>query len=287
MAVNNKFFRIMYRNLIDVAALTATPAPNNVASMPIDYVKNFDRVKSFRNTTIDATGITISGELPGPERISGVVLYRHNLRAGDTWRIRVWEGAGKTGAVFDTGFVAALIYKKLGELDTKVDTLVSTVFDDPGWTTAFSRLFFGSIVGRSFEIQVISDGNPAGYIDINRIWLARAISFQRNFGFDYALDWKDLSKIDLSEGESVKVDKSGNYRVIQISVPRVMDIDRGTMADVIRIAGNSSEVFIDLFPEQEGKLERDYTMTAVLIDHSPLRSLNINKHTISFTLRET
>lgn len=287
MALSNENFRIMYRNLIDIAALTSTPALDNVATMPIDYVKNLDHTKSFRSTAIDSVGITISGELDAAERVSGAVIYRHNLKPGDTWRFRGWSEAGKTGTEFDTGFVDALMFKKLGELDTKVDSLVTTVFDDPGWETAFSRLFFGSIVVRSFEIQIISDGNADGYIDVNRIWLARATSFQRNFGYNYELDWLDSSVVDMTDGESPKVDEGGSRREIRMSVPRVFDAERDSMADLIRQALNSNEVFISLFPEKEGKLERDYTMTAMIPDRSPLQSANVQRHTISFTFRET
>lgn len=287
MAVENQRFRIMYRNVIDMATLVSEPALNNVATMPIANVKNFDRSENFRSTAIDANGIVISGELATAERVSGAAIYRHNLRAGDTWRFRGWTGPGKTGTEIDTGFVPALLFKTLGELDSHVDTFVTTVFDDPGWETAFSHLYFDSLAIRSFEIQIVSENNPDGFIDINRIWLARAFSFQRNFGYEYELDFVGLSKVSLSEAESIKVDEAGWFRRIKIVIPRIFDSDRANAADLIRQALNSNEVFINLFPEQGGKLERDYTMTAIIPDRSALRSLNINKHSLSFTFRET
>ncbi|GJM12798.1 MAG: hypothetical protein DHS20C12_12010 [Pseudohongiella sp.] len=287
MALNNGNFRIMYRNLIDVATLTSTPAPGNVASMPIDNVKTLNHMESFRSTTTDSSGITITGSLTQAERVSGVVLNRHNLKAGDTWRFRGWSGAGQTGTEYDSGWLNALMFKKLGELDTKVDKLVTTVFDEEGWETQFSRMFFGSIVVRSFTIEIISDGNSDGYIDINRIWLARAVSFQRNFGYDYELDWIDTSLSELTEGNSPRFERGGSFRQITLAIPRIFDTDRHAASDLIRHALSSNEVFIDLFPEKEGKLERDYTMTAYIADRSALRTINANKHTIRITFRET
>ncbi len=284
MAIANSQIRVIAENLARVAELTSAPELENVATMPIEHTQNSNRTLSYRSTAVDGEGVTIGFELPARKRISAVVIDGHNLRVGDVWRVRLWSGPEKTGSLFETEWMEALVPKTAGELNWGVDTLSATVFDD--WDRAYSVAWFGSIAAQSGEIEIISNENPDGYIEINRLFFGQAISPQRNFSFGYELDYLDTSTYELTAGGSGRSDAGVIRRIVRLSLPRVLDSERSAWADFMRQSAKFNEIFVSLFPERGGKRERDYAMVCTVQSRSPLANANALRFTLSLTLQE-
>jgi len=284
VAIANSQIRVITENLARVATLTATPELDNIATMPIENVQNSNRTLSFRSTAIDEDGVTIGFELPARKRISAVVLDGHNLRVGDKWKVRLWSGPEKTGSLFETEFLEALVPKTAGEVNWGIDNFTATAFDD--WDRVYSVTWFGSVAAQSGEIVVISEGNPDGYIDFNRLVFGQAISPQRNFQFGYELDYLDTSTHELTAGGSGRSDPGVIRRLINIQLPRVLDSERSTWADFVRNTSMYNEIFVSLFPERGGKLERDHSMMCIVKSRSALRNVNARRFTISINFQE-
>lgn len=284
MALSNSKFRVITENLALSATLTSTPAPNNIASMPVSHVQNRLRTESFRSTAIDENGVTIGFEMPARRRLSALVLDGHNLRVGDTFKLKLWSGPGKTGALFETEWLAALTPKTLGDVNWGIDQMTATVFDD--WDRAYSVAWFGSVAAQSGEIIIISDGNPDGYIELNRLIFGQALSPDRNFQFGYELDYLDTSSFDITQGGSPKVEPGIVRRIIRLSLPRVIELERASWADFIRNTTRYNEIFISMFPERGGKLERDYSMVCTVSTRAPLKNKNARHFTLSVNLQE-
>ncbi|MDX1491271.1 MAG: hypothetical protein R3332_08290 [Pseudohongiellaceae bacterium] len=284
MAIANSQIRVIVENLARSATLSATPVPSLVSTMPVENVQNSNRTESFRSTAVDENGLTIAFELPERKRISALVLDGHNLRVGDTYQLRLWSGPNKTGTLFESDVAEALVPKTAGELNWGIDTLSASVFDE--WDRPYSVLWFGSIVAQSGEIVIISDGNPAGYIDINRILFGQAVSPVRNFRYGYELSYSSTSKLEFSEGGSPKRDVGIKRRSIRLTLPRILDAERSAWADFIRNTADFDEIFVSLFPERGGKLERDHSMVCYVTSTSGLRNSNATKHTLEFALQE-
>lgn len=285
MAVANSRIRIIAQNLARSAALTSAPEVHNIESMPIGNVQNSNRTLSFRSTAVDAEGCTISFELAVRARISALLLDGSNLRVSDKFKIRLWAGPAKTGSFFETDWIPALVAKTAGELNWGIDTLSSTVFDD--WDRIYSVAWFGSVVAKSGEIVIISEDNPAGYIEINRIAFGQAESPMRNFEFGYNLSYMSTSAMELTEGGSPKIETGIKRRVIRLKLPRIGDLSRSAWADFIRNIADYQEIFVSLFPERGGKLERDHSMVCVVVQNSGLQNVNATKHTLDITFQET
>lgn len=285
MAIAKNQIRVITENLARQATLTATPPEHNILNMPVENLQNSNRTLSFRSTAIDAVGVTISFELATRRRMSAVVLDGHNLRVGDLWKIRSWAGPGKTGDLYETEWLEAMVPKTAGELNWGIDNLSSTVFDD--WDRAYSVAWMGSEAVQSGEILIISNGNEDGYIDINRMLIGQAASPERNFAFGYELDYLDTSTHEMTEGGSSKTDPGFLRRTISLSLPRFVDYERSAWADFMRLSSKYSEIFISLFPEAGGKLERDYSMVCVVKERSSLRNVHATKFTMTMQLLET
>ncbi|MDO9475733.1 MAG: hypothetical protein Q7L07_03400 [Pseudohongiella sp.] len=285
MAVANSQIRVIAENLARSATLSVEPELDNIEMMPIANVQNSNRTLSFRSTAVDEDGITLSFEMPARRRLSAVVLYGHNLKVGDKWKVKLWGAPGKTGDLFETEWMDALVPKKAGEMNWGIDNMTSTVFDD--WDMAYSVIWFGSKAAQSGEILIVSDGNADGYIEINRLLFGQAVSPIRNFSFGYELDYLDTSTHEMTEGGSSKVDQGHLRRVINLALPRLLDTERSAWADFLRNVGRYNEIFVSLFPEAGGKLERDYSMVCVVKSHSPLKNIRAAKYALNLTLQET
>lgn len=285
MAVANSRIRVIAENLARSAELASSPEVANIESMPVSNLQNSNRTLSFRSLAIDPEGVTISFEMSARRRLSAVVLYGHNLKVGDKWKVRLWSAPGKSGDLFETDWMDALVPKRAGEINWGIDQMTSSVFDD--WDMAYSVMWFGSQVGQSGEIIVISDDNSDGFIEINRLLFGQAVSPTRNFSFGYELDYLDTSTADLTQGGSLKVDAGHQRRIINLSLPRLLDVERSAWADFIRNAGKYSEIFVSLFPERGGKLERDYSMVCVISNRSPLKNARAAKYALHLNLQET
>ncbi len=287
MALANSQIRIITRNLARTATLSAEPDVSNVASMPVTNMQNSNRTLSFRNTAVEVDDvITIHVELSERKPLSAIVLDGHNLKAGDIWRAKLYSGPENTGTETILEWTEALVPKTVGELDWGIDDLVATVFDN--WDRAYSVLWFGVIGVQSIDIEIISEENPDGYVDINRLVFGLATSPSRNFTFGYELDYLDTSTLELTEGGSPKSEQGVLRRIIKTTLPRINDAtERSTWADFLRSSGQYSEVFISLFPEQGGKRERDHSMVCVVINRSALKNRNATSHTIDITFQET
>jgi len=284
VALTNSKLRVITENLVLGATLSVEPALNNVATMPIQNVQNRLRSLSFRSTAVDAAGITISFELTARKRVSAVVLDGNNLRVGDVFKVRLYSGPAKTGAMFETDWLEALAPKTLGDLNWGIDNMTASVFDD--WDRTYSVAWFGSVAAQSGEILIISEDNPDGYIELNRLIIGQALSPERNFQYGYELDWTDTSTMDMTAGGSPRVEPGIVRRVIRLALPRIVDVERGTWADFIRSSTKYSEIFISLFPERGGKRERDYSMVCTVSARAPLRNKNARHYTLDVTLQE-
>jgi hypothetical protein len=282
--VLNPRIRVIPFNHAHAATLEVLPAEECVASMPVSNLQNSNRTKSFRITAITEDGFTIKGELTRRIRASAAVLYGHNLRVGDTWRVRLFAGPGSSGDAFETDWMAALKPKLASELDWGIDTLAATPVDNwPG--LPHSAAWFGAVATQSFEIDVRSNENPAGFVDINQLFFGEAVSPSRNFKYGYNLSYFDTSQYSLTEGGSTKVDR-GLLKRVALSLPRITTEERSTWADFQLNTQQYAELFVSLFPERGGKLERDYAMVCMVRQNGGLQNENAKKFQMNMTLQE-
>jgi hypothetical protein len=138
----------------------------------------------------------------GGKSVRLVAVYGHNLTAGATWTVLNGTTVIATGNAWPDGVVNALY---------------------PG--LIFCWLSSAETVSGSIVLEIDDSSNPAGYIDLGRLWIG-GDGFQpgagRNFKYGDRLDWEDPATVTESAG--------GAEYFSSLAKPR--RIERLTMADL-------------------------------------------------------
>jgi hypothetical protein len=245
--------RILYRNLADAATLGASPAM--VSTLPVTNLQVTGRAKVARTTSTADQALT--GDWGSAQPVNGVVLWRHNLTETATWRVRLYAGANQTGTLlYDSGGLAGAMMP-LGDLRWGVDPLGATLHR--GWTVAYQAvLWTPTVQARSFRIDLSDAGNPAGYLQAARLFIGAYWSPVQNFDYGASLAWLDDSELIRTDGGSLRTLIRATSRQLGFSLSQMDAADRGAFTDIIREVGKATELFVSLYPNTGGKLERDH-----------------------------
>lgn len=250
--------RLVPKNAADAATLTASPAVET--SLPVSNLQNILRARIMRTTS--AAAQTISGTWGGTGYpVNMAAILRHNIESAGTWRVQLYSDAAWTTQIYDSGNVTAIDSLTLGELDWGVSPLGSGLYD------AFlgqrnSAIYFPEVTAVSFKITITDTGNSAGYIDVSRLWLGQYIAPAYNVSYGLQLAWRDNTTQVRTDGGSLRSDGGQPWREIRFSLDALPEADRSAWSDVFRYAGRRLDVFVSVFPESGGEIERDYMMAA-------------------------
>lgn len=273
--------RIIADNLSDSATLSVSPAV--VATLPVTNLQLSLRAKVMRTTS--TADQQIKGTWTAAQVLSGACLWRHNLTSAATWKLELFSDAAWTTKVYDSGDVLANPGKALGDLIWGVDPLGVNVFT--GWGKAFSVMWFASIVAQSWRITIMDSANPAGYLEIGRLFLGLALEPTYNMSYGVALEWVDDSTQSRTDGGSLRSDAAEVYRRLTIRLDWLTDSDRPKWLDITRTAGKRKDVFLSGYPTSGGQLERDHACAGKLTAGAPVKHPQYGTHSIELTLEET
>lgn len=269
------------RNAIDEADLTASSA---VTSLPASNLQLAARGRVWRST--DATDQMINFTWGGQGHfLTFLLLNRHNLESGSTWRVQLFSNADWTNQIYDTRVAGvdlpAYDYASLGDLDWGVDPLGKSDF------TAFqgqlySIAYFPRLLALSGTVTISNTGNSAGYMQASRLFSGDAYEFVWN-PEAATFSWDEDTTQARSLGGSLRSDGGGIvYRSLDLQMTLKDEPARATLADMLRWAGLRKDVFLSLFPGVGGEQERDYTMLSKFVGKLPrfdLKSGNLNQAT--------
>jgi len=250
--------RILTPNDGDTATLTAAPAM--VATLPQTYLQDQARERVARTTSTaaqDIKGTWVSGKV-----IAACALVRHNLTTSGTWRLRLYSDAAWTTLVYDSGAIAVIKAKALGDLEWGVDPLGASVFT--GWALAFSQMWFASVTARSFTLTLTDAANPAGYLEASRLYIGRYIQPLYNFEWGIRLRWEEDTTQERTDGGSLRSDGAEPNREMTFRLAWLSLSDRPKFLEWSRKDGLRNDFFLNAYPEDGTALERDHSMAAKL-----------------------
>lgn len=274
--------RLIIENHADSATLTASPAV--LTTLPVSNLQLSPRAKVMRTSGLAAQ--QISGAWPQPKILSGCALWRHNLSSAGTWRLQLYaDAACATRPLYDSGDVVAWPAKALGDLVFGVDPLGATVFT--GWGQAHSSLWFTPVVAGSFRLTLTDPTNADGYIEAARLFLGMALEPAYNPSWGHTLEWRDESKQTRTDGGSLRSESVAPYRALKLQLEWLTDTDRPKFLDIGRTLGKRKDLFISLYPNAGGMLERDYGIAAKVVGSLPATASRLNAHAMELELEET
>lgn len=247
--------RVLTPVVSDAATLTSS---DFVAGLPVTNLQVEGRGRVAR--TADATGSkVINGDLAGVSALSGLVLYNHNLSGTALLRLQAWDGLSQTGTmVYDSGSVNATPPVGWGDFGWGAIPWGANIFYS--WGRAFTDLWFPAVGALSFRITITDTSNPDGYLQIKRLLLGPYFEPFVNLEVGMQLHWEDNSEQTRTAGGSLRTDNQVLYRVLRGKLAGLKATERAPWMDLLRQIGKRSEVFISVYPDAGGKLERDHAV---------------------------
>lgn len=250
--------RFIFSNEWDKASLSlqsGTAAPQ----MPLQNTQRYNNSRTFRSQT--TAEVQIQFEFTDAETVSGLVLWRHNLTADALIRLELFDAPACGGnRVFDSGLVAALDRKTLGDLSWGLEPLGATTFTE--WELAYSVLWFGLTAARSGRLTIQDPANPDGYLELCRVYLGPAFEPQINVDLGHALKWENATETLRTAGGSLHTLETAAYRELRFSLAHLQPTERGEFFEETRRVSTHRDFFISLRPDTGGTNERDYAFAA-------------------------
>ncbi len=272
--------RMIVTNDADAATLSASPAA--VATLPVSGLQDSSRAKVMRTTGLAAQ--QINGTWSAARMLSACALMRHNLTSDGTWRLQLFSDAAWATQIYDSGTVISWPAKNLGDLEWGVDSLGATVFNE--WGKSFSVLWFAPITALSFRITLTDPANPAGYREAGRLFMGRMIEPMANMSYGLGLGWREDTKQTRTDGGTLRSDQFEPYRRLKFSLGHLDESERPKWLDFVRRVGKRMDFFVSCFPEAGGMKERDYTMSAKIVNTPDSTHPFLNTYAIDFELEE-
>ena len=245
--------RLIYDNAADRATLAASPAL--VTTLPVGNLQDPSRGKPARTTS--TADQVITGDFPGIELIGGMAITRHNLSSSAQLRLELFASTGLGGALlFDSALFNAIPAFGWGEFGWGAAGWGGSVFDD--WPDRFSTLYFVAVLARSFRLTIKDAANPAGYMQIGRLFLGPYFEPSENMSYGLNCAPVEDSKQTRTDGGTLRTDPSGSYRRWSFSLDALPAEERVVITEIMRKQGKRKDMFLNCFPGVGGVKERDY-----------------------------
>lgn len=273
--------RVISSNAVDAATLTSA---DFLSTLPVTNLQVEGRARVARTT--NATGTkTINGNFAGSTLCSALVLYGHNLTGTATWRLRLYNGVNQTGTVvYDSTTLTPLTVTGWGSFQWGVEPWGSGVFAD--WQQPFYVLWYAPVYALSFRLELVDTLNPAGYLQASRLIIGRYLSPFYNADYGLTLAWETNSEQRRTLGGSVRTDRRATFRRVSFDLSALDISERALWLDLARSSSLHRELFISIYPESGGEIERDHTLLAKFTQASPTTLPTPNRWAQKFELTE-
>lgn len=146
------------------------------AGFPLNNLKDTIFKRKARSTA--ATGVTCSLALPYYARIGVIALAAHNLTSTSTWRVRVYYDLAQTDLMHDSGVIsvwpAVYLPEQMEWEDENFWTGTPRADQIKFFTPLAIHFLPDAVSARSIRIDLNDADNPAGYVEIGRLFTGDA-----------------------------------------------------------------------------------------------------------------
>lgn len=222
-----------------------------LASLPAANVQREGRGLVARTKSDGRGSPGWQGTWPADRTVRAAVLYRHNLSAGASVRLVLFDAANTGGnIVYDSGNEEAQASNLWGAFSWVDDVLAPR----------FSAIWLpAAVTARSFLLLVNDGENPAGYVQAKRLVIGDYIEPAANLQLGLNAHWIDDSQQTRTQAGSLRTDPQARYRTVKGKL-RLTDAERTTWMQATGYAGTQREVFVSVYPGVGGSKERDHAL---------------------------
>lgn len=114
-----------------------------------------------------------------------------------------------------------------------------------GYQSPFIHRLSQLITARYWRVEIYDTGNPAGYVQIGRLFMARGWTPSINYTYGASLGYQDPTPVETSLSGAEYFDIRSKFRVMQFELDYISDTEAYNYAlDLQRVAGISGEVLV-------------------------------------------
>ena len=225
-------FLLAWQNLADLATLDSS---SSIAEgLPLANLQT--RLLSDGCRFLDPADAVIDVDLGAPRKIGFAGLFGHNGSEAAEQRLRCADSQAELDS------------------DPTYDSAWGPVwppFADVPSTQA-------AVTARWARLEMRDAGNPDGFLEIGRLWLADPWIGRRNYAYGTALGFDDPSGQEAARGAQVHVFEEEGARVLDVPLPWVSENEVfGVIARLQRLVGRRKDVVLLLSPDdQTWRLEK-------------------------------
>jgi hypothetical protein len=235
--------RISHTNLVKTATLASSPV--SAVTGPVDNLKTTRRGVVYRAGQVGSSDIT--GHWGGSNKaMSCCILYRTNLRAGDTWRLQICSDLEATVPVWDSGTVTAVAAGVFG----------------PG-VAPFAVMYFTPVTGVSFRLTVNS---PANVAEAMTLWIGTYMEAAYNPAYGLRRGRQSGSQRGRTLAGSLVQTTGAVWRTLSFDLFVRTEADRAAWDEIDEASQTDPVVWLAVFPAVGGTQERDFSMLGCFDD---------------------
>lgn len=275
--------RMLINNLWD----TATAQVTTGAALPTLGLGNSQEYGRSKNAAIvPVNGVSvITFDLQTYSYISGLVMYRHLLTNGATWRLELWAEAGQSGEkVYDSGTIETVETKNFEDWRFLEDPLIASLFDE--WPFRFSHIWFNEVFALSGRITLVDAEVPGGLHEFNRIYLGSVLSPEYNMDYGHTHQLTNKEAAVETVGGNSYVSPKQSSRQFAFTLSWISDDEWPKFAAAVQEVTTSKDWFISLYPEDGTVRELQYAMACRFTSLPPTTHPHYNNQAIPMGVKE-
>lgn len=194
-----------------------------LAALPLSNV--LDRCPSViaRSSDADTASTQFDLTLATERVLRSFALVNHTLSQNATWRIKLGTSLGASD-VFDSGALPVWRLNFNNDLlEWESDGWWEGSYDDDFVGHPFAAIYLApqELSARYLRIEINDTANPAGYIQIGRLFAGGGISPEYGMAYGASDQWEDSSVIEASIGGSEYFDARRRCRVARFAIEAI------------------------------------------------------------------
>jgi len=254
---------ILINNWADTATTTASPAM--VTGLTEQNLKVLERSLTARTTSTVTQTINLTWS--NLQLFSGFALCRlAGFSNNATLELWLYDDINQTGNVVFNQQINMITIVGWGNFNWG-ETWGQSIFAGQEDRT-FCSMWFNAVLAKSAKIT-FSDSTPLGsYFDLGRLYLGSSITPQSNIsvGMSHGLI-DDTELVRMDSGILKSFQNQEPYISLGFSLPMLDDSERAIFFRWLKSGGKRKDVFVSVFPEEEGAKFVDFSLQAKITEN--------------------
>lgn len=250
--------RILFRNLVDTATVTASPAL--ASGNPETNLQDQRRKKTARSTSTASQELRFSWS--SAQTVNMAATRYHNLTASAQLAAPTYSDSAFTTSIDANAAANCFAYTGLDANDVLTEADFRILKNTARYLTERSNV-------QSMKLTITDAANPDGYFDISRVFIGKALTFTYNppwGGVPLAIE--DLSEnTDMADG-SIVTDKREKRRRIDLNLEWVAEAQLPALLAGLRLVGKDKDIWVSCFPEDGTYLEPYYQGAFKIVENA-------------------